>query len=89
MQNNNLATKQDLGKVFFHLDSKIDRLENKMDRKFDKVNEQAAENSDKQVKLLVKIEQELASHSKSYQDHEIKLDDHNNRIQKLEFNPVA
>ena len=73
-----------VNKVFWHLDKKIDNtkndLENRMNFQFNEV----SKSNDQQIRLLNKIDHELASHSKSYQDHQIVLDDHEQRIQILE-----
>ncbi|MFH1456967.1 MAG: hypothetical protein ABIF17_02520 [Patescibacteria group bacterium] len=88
----NFATKDSLDQtnnVLLQLDDKVDRLHgelrNEMVEKFDDVMDAL----DKQSKILINLNHEVASHSISYKQHEEVLDDHERRIGLLETPVVA
>jgi len=71
-----------------NLEIKVDKnhkeLKKEISEKFDEV----LESNDKIASKLDKIIAESASHSISYKQHEEVIDDHENRIKKLELQPA-
>jgi len=85
----NLATKNDLSKVFHTLDFKIDKVKDDLENKMQKNHNEVMGVLDKQGVILERLDTELAGHQASYNRHGEILDDHEKRIGVLEVEPAA
>ena len=68
--------KKDISNVYHTLDSKIDNVKNDLENKMQQNHNEVLGLFDKQTKLLEKLDAESASHTKSYSDHDEKLEQH-------------
>ena len=90
-----MATKQDLSRFFGKLDAKIDKINDKLENKIQEKFDQVLTSNDKQIKILKEMRLELAAHNASYKRHDEKIDDiekdiedHEQRIAVLELKPA-
>ena len=70
-----MATKQDLSSFFGKLDAKIDKINDKLENKIQEKFDQVLTSNDKQIKILKEMRLELAAHNASYKRHDEKIDD--------------
>jgi len=82
------ATKDDLGneiaKVHYSLDTKIDKVHDKLDKKIDDKFNDVLNQGDLQIKLLTEIQQEVTMHSKSYKDNKEETKKHKKILNTIE-----
>ncbi len=79
----NFATKDELIQVFVKTDIKTDKMHNELYKKIDNKFNDVLNQGDLQVKLLIKIQEELASHSISYKENKQAIEKHGNILDKL------